>query len=254
MTSKSKTVVAFDLYGTLLSTESISKELAVHFGDDKAAEVSALWRRFQLEYTWRMNSMQLYKPFSDITRTSLLHALKESGVKLEDKDIANLMKAYDNLGTFDDVPSALEGIKNSETIDAYVFSNGTNDMVSSSVNQSPSLSKFSEVFKGLITVEEVKVYKPHPKVYSYLLKQVGKDPENKEHVASVWLVTGNPFDVVGARAAGMQAAWVDRQGHHGKGGWSDRLGDLASGGPTIVVEGVDEAIKGIEKWVEEKKL
>jgi 2-haloacid dehalogenase len=182
----------------------------------------------------------------------LLHALKESGVSLEDNEIANLMKAYDNLGTFDDVPSALEGIKNSETIDAYVFSNGTHDMVSSSVNQSPSLSKFSGVFKGLITVEEVKVYKPDPRVYSYLVKQVGKNPENKEDVESVWLVTGNPFDVIGARSAGMQAAWVDRSGHHGKGGWSDRLGDLANGGPTIVAGGVDEAVEGIEKWVREK--
>ena len=50
-------IVAFDLYGTLSSTESIAKELATHFGDKKAAELSALWRRYQLEYTWRLNSM-----------------------------------------------------------------------------------------------------------------------------------------------------------------------------------------------------
>ena len=163
------------------------------------------------------------------------------------------MKAYDNLGTFDDVAPALERLQKSETIDAYVFSNGTQAMVSSSVNQSPSLSKFSSVFKGLVTIEEVKAYKPDPRVYDYLIKQVGKDSESKEERASVWLITGNPFDVVGAKAAGMQAAWVDRQGHHGKGGWSDRLGDLASGGPTVIVKGVDEAIHGIEKWVKENK-
>jgi 2-haloacid dehalogenase len=52
-----KTVVAFDLYGTLLSTESIAKQLAEHFGATKAKVVSALWRRYQLEYTWRLNSM-----------------------------------------------------------------------------------------------------------------------------------------------------------------------------------------------------
>ena len=50
-------VIAFDLYGTLLSTESIAKELAHHFGEEKANSIAALWRRFQLEYTWRMNSM-----------------------------------------------------------------------------------------------------------------------------------------------------------------------------------------------------
>lgn len=51
------TVIAFDLYGTLLSTESISKELAQLYGDEKAKSIAALARRYQLEYTWRINSM-----------------------------------------------------------------------------------------------------------------------------------------------------------------------------------------------------
>lgn len=50
-------VVAFDLYGTLLSTDSIAKELEKHFNHAKAHSISALWRRYQLEYTWRLNSM-----------------------------------------------------------------------------------------------------------------------------------------------------------------------------------------------------
>lgn len=57
MTFDGKLVVAFDLYGTLLSTESIAKELAQHFGQEKAATVAAAWRKYQLEYTWRLNSM-----------------------------------------------------------------------------------------------------------------------------------------------------------------------------------------------------
>lgn len=57
-----KTVVAFDLYGTLLSTESIATQLANRFGATKAQAISALWRRYQLEYTWRLNSMGKYSP------------------------------------------------------------------------------------------------------------------------------------------------------------------------------------------------
>lgn len=52
-----KTIIAFDLYGTLLSTESIADELAKIYGEDKAKSLAALWRRYQLEYTWRINSM-----------------------------------------------------------------------------------------------------------------------------------------------------------------------------------------------------
>jgi 2-haloacid dehalogenase len=48
MSSTNKTVIAFDLYGTLLSTESIAKKLGAHFGDEKAQSIAALWRRFVL--------------------------------------------------------------------------------------------------------------------------------------------------------------------------------------------------------------
>jgi len=54
-----KTVLAFDAYGTLLSTESIAKKLASHFGQDKAQNMAATWRKYQLEYTWRLNSMSM---------------------------------------------------------------------------------------------------------------------------------------------------------------------------------------------------
>ncbi|KAL2072204.1 hypothetical protein VTL71DRAFT_11547 [Oculimacula yallundae] len=250
MSSNTDIIIAFDLYGTLLSTESIAKELATHFGDEKAQSIAALWRRFQLEYTFRMNSMGLYKPFSDITHASLQHALAESSVTLSEDDISSLMKAYDSLSTFPDVAPGLKTVSTVPSIHAYVFSNGTDTMVRSSVTQSPSLSSYASVFKDLITVEDVQVYKPHPKVYEHLLQKVGKEGEGQ--AGDVWLVSGNPFDVVGARAAGLQAAWVDRKGgHHGMGGWTDRLGDLASGGPTIVVDGVEGAVEGIRRWVEE---
>ncbi|KAL8992656.1 MAG: hypothetical protein Q9188_007535 [Gyalolechia gomerana] len=49
MAPSENTVIAFDLYGTLLSTESVAKELAKHFGEERAATVAATWRKYQLE-------------------------------------------------------------------------------------------------------------------------------------------------------------------------------------------------------------
>ena len=57
MAAPNNIIVAFDLYGTLLSTSSIAKELASLTNPDKATEIATLWRRYQLEYTWRLNSM-----------------------------------------------------------------------------------------------------------------------------------------------------------------------------------------------------
>lgn len=60
MSSSQNIVIAFDLYGTLLSTESIAKKLSEHFGKDQGPELAATWRKYQLEYTWRFNSMSTW--------------------------------------------------------------------------------------------------------------------------------------------------------------------------------------------------
>ena len=53
------TVVAFDIYGTLLSPGSIAGHLEqyVKYDKERAQSIATLWRRYQLEYTWRLNSM-----------------------------------------------------------------------------------------------------------------------------------------------------------------------------------------------------
>jgi 2-haloacid dehalogenase len=162
------------------------------------------------------------------------------------------MKAYDSLGTFPDVEPGLKSIATDPDIEAYVFSNGTDAMVGSSVHESATLSPHASVFKALITVQEIEVFKPDPKVYQYLAQRVGKT-RSKEDLETIWLVSGNPFDVVGARAAGIQAAWVNRAGgHHENGGWNDKLGELASGGPTLIMDGVEEAVNAIRNWTKDK--
>lgn len=196
-------VLAFDAYGTLLSTESIAKKLAEHFGQEKAQAIAATWRKYQLEYTWRLNSMNQYEPFSIMTMRSLRHALKESGVSLDQARIDGLMKAYDSLSTFPDVNPALEKLAQTPGITAVVFSNGTHAMVSQSVNHSPDLSPHAHVFKQIVVIEEVKKFKPAPEVYEYLAKKVGR---GRTEMGDIWLVSGNPFDVVGAKAMGMKAA------------------------------------------------
>lgn len=152
------------------------------------------------------------------------------------------MHAYNSLSTFPDVPPALEAISKSEDIQAVVFSNGTDDMVGKSIKESPDLGPHAGVFKDIITVEEVECFKPHHSVYYHLAKKVGK---SKDAMGEMWLVTGNPFDVVGARAVGMQACWVDREGK----GWTDGLVEGETGRPTVVVGGLDEVVEAVRKHV-----
>ena len=183
-----------------------------------------------------------YEPFSSITRNSLGHALAEYGLRLDDESIATLMKAYDSLSTFPDVSPALEAIAQESGITAVVFSNGTQSMVTNSVKSSPDLGPHASVFKDIVTVQDVECFKPDPAVYHYLAERMGK-ARMKEAMGEMWLVSGNPFDVVGARAVGMQAAWVDRAGN----GWTDGLIQGDVGRPMIIVKGLGEPVEGVKK-------
>jgi len=167
-----------------------------------------------------------------VTRKSLHHALAEHGVSLNDSETDKLMDAYDSLSTFPDVNPALKRLENNSNIECVVFSNGTKDMVSASVKGSGDLN--SSVFKDIVTVDAVGVFKPAPEVYKYLAQRVDK----VGHENALWLVSGNPFDVTGARSIGMQAAWVDRAGN----GWQDKLGL----GPTVVVKSLEEVADVVE--------
>jgi 2-haloacid dehalogenase len=70
MSSKKQIILAFDAYGTLLSTESIAKELASHFGKEKAGTIAQEWRKYQLEYTWRLNSMGILLLYPKVTKSN----------------------------------------------------------------------------------------------------------------------------------------------------------------------------------------
>ncbi|KAF3010284.1 hypothetical protein E8E14_003790 [Neopestalotiopsis sp. 37M] len=236
-----KTVIAFDLYGTLLSTESIAEELAKLFGQEKAASIAGTWRKYQLEYTWRVNSMgpENYQPFNQVTRSSLKHTLLEHGVDMTKQKEDRIMKAYDSLHHFPEVPAALQLLSSkSDVVDAYIFSNGTAEMVCNSVKSSPDLGPHANLFKSMITVDSLRVYKPAMKVYQHLLSETGK----QDRPSDVWLVSANPFDVVGGKLAGLKTVWVDRTGK----GWVDRL-DQANV-PTVIARGVEDAVKGILDW------
>ena len=177
----------------------------------------------------------MYRTFSEITRGALQHAVAESGLTLSAGDADRLMDAYDALHVFPEVPAALDTVKNSSGVETLIFSNGTDKMISASVTTSPDLKPYAGLFKGLVTVDELQVFKPDRRTYDHLVKEVGK----QEAPGDVWLVTANPFDAVGAAAAGLQSAWIDRAGK----GWVDRLGDVIGGvKPTLVVPGVDHAV------------
>lgn len=146
------------------------------------------------------------------------------------------MHAYDSLSTFPDVKDALTSLEKDDTFELAYFTQADYAMVSASVTKSPELSQF-KTFK-IVTSEATKKFKPAPETYHHLLREVGR-----KDFAGLWLVSGNPFDIVGARTMGMNAAWVDRAG----GGWADCLGEPDLG-PSVIVKDVGEIAEKVKAY------
>ena len=192
--------LAFDVYGTLVDPIGIQAQLERHL-PEAAPQVTQAWRQKQLEYTFRLAAMERYEDFRQVTRKALDHALAVVGEELDEGQKDDLMTRYDRLDRFEDAEPGLRRLREAGH-QMVAFSNGSPSMISAVLDNAalrPYLNNF-------ISVDEVKTYKPSPKVYRHAAERLGRP------VGEVRLISSNPFDVIGAEAAGMQAAWVDRSG------------------------------------------
>lgn len=190
-------VLAFDVYGTLIDTHGILTMLEEFVGNN-ALQFSNTWRAKQLEYSFRKGLMNCYEPFSVCTLQALNYCCDSLGSTLSLDQKNALMKSYTQLPAFTDVPKALCELNDNFSLVA--FSNGETDAIEHLLKNAKIRKYFSEV----ISADEVKTFKPSPVIYQHLLSRMGSTPEN------TWLVSSNPFDVIGAKSQKLNSAWVKR--------------------------------------------
>jgi 2-haloacid dehalogenase len=194
----SAAAIGFDVYGTLVDPLGIGDELRKFVGED-AERVAQLWRTTQLEYTWRRSLMGLYEPFSVCTAQALDFAARSLGHEIGAAVAATLLQAYRQLPAFPDAVQGLTRMRERGTR-MVAFSNGEADFVRAVLSHAGLLAMFADV----VSVDEIKTYKPAPTVYRHLALRTGTA------LSETWLVSSNPFDVIGAKAVGLRTAWVRR--------------------------------------------
>jgi 2-haloacid dehalogenase len=192
-------VLAFDLYGTLVDPVAISGELGRVLGDSDGREAARLWRLKQLEYSFRLTAMGRYEDFRWVTSRALDFALASLGARVPSEQAQRLVGLYDHLEPFPDAVPALRELAGLG-YELAVLSNGTPAMIEKCLDNS-GLAGF---FGQRVSVDEVRVFKPSPVVYRHAAGRLSVP------VGQVRLVTSNAFDSVGAGAAGMHTAWVNR--------------------------------------------
>ncbi|MEX2474711.1 haloacid dehalogenase type II [Marinobacter sp.] len=189
--------LAFDVYGTLVDPMGMADLLTQDAGE-QAEAVSSLWREKQLEFSFRKGLMRAYEDFGACTRQALRYAMATHKLDLTSDREDQLMAAYLSLPAFDDALPALQALKGSYPL--FAFSNGSYPALEKVLGHNHLLDQF----EGLVSVDDIKSFKPDPAVYAYARRATGAWDE------PLCLVSSNAWDVIGARAAGLMAIWVKR--------------------------------------------
>ncbi len=189
----------FDAYGTLFDFNSAAGRHRERLGN-VADQVSALWRTKQLEYTWLRSLMGKHAAFWQVTQDALDYALDAFAVT--DRNLRNdIINTYLELDCYPDVRGTLQTIKSSG-LQLVILSNGTPAMLEAAVKS----SGLTDLIERILSVEEVGIYKPDPRVY-----RLATDRLNLQAKQIVFL-SANAWDAVGAANAGLRVAWVNRFG------------------------------------------
>jgi 2-haloacid dehalogenase len=188
--------VVFDAYGTLYdiqSVASVTEEIFPGYGEI----ITQVWRIKQLEYTWLRSLMRRYEDFSVVTRESLAYTLRCLGLNCDPGAFERIIDKYLHLDLYPDATAALAAMKDKKLA---ILSNGSPAMLDALVKN----SGLDRVLDATISIDAKKIFKPSQEAYSLIESTLHIPP------ADVLFISSNPWDACGAKAFGLNVAWIER--------------------------------------------
>jgi 2-haloacid dehalogenase len=189
---------AFDAYGTLFDVFSVTA-LCERLFPGRGAALAQLWRLKQLQYSLLRSLMGRHRDFWRLTEDGLVYACKSLGLELTADARGQLLEAYLALAAFPDVRPGLEALKG-QGLRLAILSNGEPRMLEAAARSAGILPWLDDV----VSVEEVKIFKPSPRVYNLASERLGV------RSAELGFVSSNSWDVAGAASAGLTTLWIQR--------------------------------------------
>jgi 2-haloacid dehalogenase len=193
----------FDAYGTLLDVHSATARHTTRLGETAAA-FSQTWRTKQLEYSWVSSLMQRYRDFWALTEDALDFAMARHGIT--DRALrADLLAAYETLDAYPEVRPTLAALRTRGCRTA-LLSNGSPTMLARAVQA----AGLGELLDATLSVDELRIYKPDPRVYGLVGRHLGVAND------AVSFQSSNAWDIAGADAFGFRTVWVNRTNQPGE--------------------------------------
>lgn len=189
----------FDAYGTLFDVSSVARGAQDALGE-RWQTLSDLWRAKQLQYTWLRGLAGHYEDFQRVTADALDFAL--DSLNIDDPALrARLLDLYFEIDAYPEVPDVLRRLR-ADGKKLAILSNGTPAMLRAAAAN----AGIEHLFDAILSVELVRVFKPHPSVYALASDRFGL-PESR-----VCFLSSNGWDAFSAKAYGFRVLWCNRFG------------------------------------------
>ncbi|MEX1212462.1 MAG: haloacid dehalogenase type II [Balneolaceae bacterium] len=192
-------LLIFDVNETLLDLRDLKVAVKTALnGDDDAVR---LWFERTLHYSLVDSATESYHDFDRIGAACLRMLASERDLPLSEEDAMETMSLFRQSPPHKEVPDALEAFA-TFGYRMVALSNSS----SNALHTQLTFAGIDSCFEQILSVESLKLYKPHRKVYLWAAKQMNTQPKNCLFIAA------HAWDVAGAMAAGMQTAFIQRSG------------------------------------------
>lgn len=197
--------LTFDLFGTVLDlagslTPHIERFLAARESPIDADAFWAQWRNRQRVEQYQDTILMMgHSGYLTVCRYAFLYTLRANRIPFTDAEVDEFMQAWQLLNPFEDAVRGLKRLKGHYRL--VGLSNGEAWYLEHLAN---NRIKFD--FDAVISVETAGAFKPHPGVYRKAARILHAE------VGELMMVASHSFDIMGARACGYRAAYVNRYG------------------------------------------
>ena len=197
--------LVFDVFGTLVDWRSAVTEAFRASGvAGDPEELADAWRaRYRPVLAEVNEGSRPWGNFDDLHHVTLDDLLTEREVELPAEERRRLVGTWHRLDAWPDVRTGLEALRRQRVV--ATLSNGHVALL-------VDLARHADLrFDCVLSAELARAYKPAPEVYLAAARLLAVE------AAELMLVAAHPWDLDGAREAGLQTAFVDRPLEYGPG-------------------------------------
>ena len=191
-------IILFDVNETLLDMSALKKKINSLLNTTNGFRI---WFGMLLQYSLVDNCTNNYHDFSAIADAALDMAAKALKAEIDQKEKKEALQTIKELSAYDDVPKGLQLLKEN----GFRLATLTNSPATT-LSAQLQHAKLTEYFEATLSVDAIRKYKPDLETYKWAAKQLSVN------VSDAMLVAAHGWDIAGALQAGLQAAFIEREG------------------------------------------